>query len=237
MVLAPKVQEYAADTVQGAHRHDTASVSLVLNGLVSEDVGGPEWIAGPLDLVIKPAGILHRNRYGPSGARVARFEFPRLPEELPTWRWIRPGPAAGAFLSLCATLPLDEETLLTELTAILPPDCGPEPNRPPSWLLRVRDRIRDETPHRTRVSELAREAGVHPVHLARTHRRCFGHSVVEAQQLARVRLAFCLMTTGTSLADVAYGAGFSDQSHMTRVFRTLLGDTPGALQKRLRLSV
>lgn len=237
MVLAPHVQEYAPDTVQDAHRQETASVSLVLNGLVSEDVGGREWVAGPLDLVVKPAGVVHRNRYGPRGARIVRFEVSQLPEELPSWRWIRPGPPAGAFLWLCATLPLDEGTLLTELTAILPSESGPEPHCPPPWLLRVRDRIRDEAPHRTRVSDLAGEAGVHPVHLARAHRRCFGHSVVEAQQFARIRLAFGLMTAGTSLADAAYGAGFSDQSHMTRAFRTLLGDTPGALQRRLRRTV
>jgi AraC family transcriptional regulator len=37
-----------------------------------------------------------------------------------------------------------------------------------------------------------------------------------------------------SLADLAAEAGFADQSHLTRVFRRLVGTTPGAFQAALR---
>jgi AraC-like DNA-binding protein len=42
----------------------------------------------------------------------------------------------------------------------------------------------------------------------------------------RVEHAKLLLTRGKSIADAAYGAGFSDQSHLTRHFRRRTGITP-----------
>jgi AraC-like DNA-binding protein len=48
----------------------------------------------------------------------------------------------------------------------------------------------------------------------------------------RVQSAHALLALGTekrSLAEVAAAAGFSDQSHLTRHFKRVLGVTPGQL--------
>ena len=42
----------------------------------------------------------------------------------------------------------------------------------------------------------------------------------------RVEHAKSLLARGKSIADAAYGAGFSDQSHLTRHFRRRTGITP-----------
>jgi transcriptional regulator GlxA family with amidase domain len=43
-----------------------------------------------------------------------------------------------------------------------------------------------------------------------------------------------LLDTERPVAEIALETGFSDQSHLTRVFRRALGETPAALRRRFR---
>ena len=78
-------------------------------------------------------------------------------------------------------------------------------------------------------------AGVHPVHLARTFRREYGVTVGEYARALRLDWAQALLSDpDLSLAEVAAGAGFADQSHFTRAFRAYAGVTPGRYRELLR---
>jgi AraC-like DNA-binding protein len=53
----------------------------------------------------------------------------------------------------------------------------------------------------------------------------------------RIDLAIELMSdSDTSLAQIAFSAGFSDQSHFSRVFTQKMSVTPGAWRKSLACS-
>jgi AraC family transcriptional regulator len=109
------------------------------------------------------------------------------------------------------------------------PAAHDPPGEVPVWLHRVHERIRDERGRRIRVADLARDAGVHPVYLTRRFRRAFGCSVVGYIQAERVRMAADgLAATDEPLSGLAYGAGFADQAHLTRVFARASGLTPAA---------
>jgi AraC family transcriptional regulator len=41
-----------------------------------------------------------------------------------------------------------------------------------------------------------------------------------------------LLDSSNSIADVADACGFADQSHLTRVFSRLVGDSPAAWRRR-----
>ena len=43
-----------------------------------------------------------------------------------------------------------------------------------------------------------------------------------------------LSNTERPIADIALETGFTDQSHLTRVFRRVLGETPGDFRRRFR---
>lgn len=106
----------------------------------------------------------------------------------------------------------------------------------PAWLRQVAERLREESHRQIRLTDLAVGAGVHPVHLARAYRRHFHRSVGEELRLLRVLAVRAALDTGeTSLADAAAAAGFADQSHMSRVFRRVMGMSP-AEYARLRRS-
>lgn len=84
------------------------------------------------------------------------------------------------------------------------------------------------------MRELAKEARVHPVHLARVFRKIERRTPGEYQQRLQVWVACELLRDpGWPLAAIAAECGFSDQSRFTRIFRRMAGTTPA----RFRLAV
>lgn len=74
---------------------------------------------------------------------------------------------------------------------------------------------------------LADVARLSPYHFARVFRRETGESLHQYVLQRRVHTAEQLLVeTAESLAQIAYRAGFGSQSHMTRVFKKLIGRTP-----------
>ncbi len=76
------------------------------------------------------------------------------------------------------------------------------------------------------LHELARLTGLSPYHLNRSFCRKIGMPPHVYQLQVRVARAKSALRTGSSIAQVALATGFADQSHFTRVFKRLVGDTP-----------
>lgn len=98
----------------------------------------------------------------------------------------------------------------------------------PQWLERVREILEQRFAEPFKLSEIAAEVGVHPVHLAREFRKHYGTSVGE--YLRRVRIEYAcreLMDSNVAVTNIAFAAGFADQSHFSRTFKRLCGTTPG----------
>jgi transcriptional regulator GlxA family with amidase domain len=68
--------------------------------------------------------------------------------------------------------------------------------------------------------EFKHSAGVTP------HRYLIQERIEQAQQM--------LAQTDLSLAEIAYAVGFSDQGHLARHFRALLGTTPREFRRSRR---
>jgi AraC family transcriptional regulator len=123
--------------------------------------------------------------------------------------------------------------LTSELLAQVSRRLNKRSSPPPSWLSRVRELAHDSSGTMS-VSELAREAGVHRVHLARAFREHYGVPVMHYTQKLRVHAALRLIARDDfPLSRVALEAGFADQSHLTRTVRDVTGSTPGALRSML----
>jgi AraC family transcriptional regulator len=103
---------------------------------------------------------------------------------------------------------------------------------PPAWLLRVKEHLDDTIKEAYSVRSLAGEAGVHPVHLARTFRRYLGCTVQEYVRLRRVReMADRLIYSRKSAWHLALENGFADGAYATRSFRKVLGTTPSRYRR------
>jgi AraC-like DNA-binding protein len=82
------------------------------------------------------------------------------------------------------------------------------------------------------VAAHAARAGLSRAYYSRSHRKRTGLSPLHYRRQARVLAAQVMIENGAALTDVALQAGFSDQAHMTRQFRQILGVTPGTYRPR-----
>ena len=231
--------DYPGGYSQATHHHAWSSVTLVLAGGLEERVGRRHEIGRPLSVVVKPAGTEHADRFGADGVR--SLQLAMRPDVLESedgtaWRWFHAGGAAQAFLGLvqaARTEPRDAagfEGSVFDLLARLQSAAAPRPapSSPPAWVREVAQEVDDTYATGPSVRALAAGAGVHPVSLARRFRRHYGMSVTERVTLRRVqRAAGLLVATDAPLSRVAHDAGFTDQSHLSRVFRHATGLTPG----------
>lgn len=111
---------------------------------------------------------------------------------------------------------------------------APSQHAPP-WLFRVRERLHDDPSVAPSLPELAKLAGVHPAHLTQCFRRVHGVSIGEYLRRLRVEQARDALTaTDAPISAIAADAGFADQSHFTRVFHRVTGETPLAWRRRTR---
>jgi AraC-like DNA-binding protein len=88
----------------------------------------------------------------------------------------------------------------------------------------------------TRISlqDLEAVTGLPPSRLLRAFARTVGMSPHAYQRQSRLRHATALIRGGTSISDAALAAGFADQAHFTRLFRSTMGIPPGAYQRAYR---
>ncbi|HEX2187612.1 MAG TPA: AraC family transcriptional regulator [Longimicrobiaceae bacterium] len=81
------------------------------------------------------------------------------------------------------------------------------------------------------VGRLSREAKLAKHHFSRVFREVEGVSPWKYVRGRRVELARTLLDRGLPLSEVAYRAGFADQSHLTRAFKEATGRTPGEYRR------
>jgi AraC family transcriptional regulator len=107
--------------------------------------------------------------------------------------------------------------------------------RRPRWLQTVEDAIEAAGADTPSVTDLAAIAGVHASHLLRTFRRYHGATVATYVRRRRIERARAEVAKGDRpLSMIALDAGFSDQSHFTRVFRQTFGETPARYARSMR---
>jgi len=232
------------------HAHESATVTLVLAGSFEETYSGRVRSRGfdGSNALVRPAGEPHSNRFGVDGVNsiVIEFSADRV-SEIDAFTPILGGlrgfqhPAIPVLASRLhheiaaedPVSPLAREATVLELMACLSristPRREPAPDlQSPLWLRHAVDRLCGNPNDIPPVSELAAEAGVHPVHFARMFRRFYKEnpgSFLRRQKLEWARRE--IERHRLPLVEISALAGFYDQSHFTRVFKQRYGISPG----------
>ncbi len=239
--MCVRVGGYAPGERHPPHRDDFSRITLTLRGSFAEDGERGSEVVRPGDVLFKSRDAVHEDRFGDDGANlVSLVFFGRGPDGLlgggfdGVWR-VRRDPAAlrGGTGLLDAAVAGHGAGVRAAASELLGGLDGAEQSRrtAPAWLMALKDELENTGFADVDVSARARSAGAHPAHVSRLFRRCFGISITEHAQAHGVRRAVASLGDGAALSAAAAGAGFYDQSHMSRVFRRVTGRTPGAYRK------
>jgi AraC-like DNA-binding protein len=109
-------------------------------------------------------------------------------------------------------------------------DFDPQETRyttPDATLERARDLISKAAFNNTYIDFIAEEIGISTFALNRLFKKNYGLSPHEWRMQIRAREAAKLLAECMPPADVAVTCGFTDQSHMGRIFKKVFGVTPG----------
>jgi AraC family transcriptional regulator len=234
---------YAPDTRVSEHQHEVARFCMAIRGSCREIYGGRSRYFEPLTWDFLPAGNAHTLIVSRAGMCVFSIEIaPRwlehakqycTPVETPMHS---KGGALGTLLPRLyreygrwdASSPLIIEGLVLEMLGeISRSETSGTERHPPQWLRQVVDLLHEHFSERLQLSSIAQAVGVHPVHLAREFRRF--HLCTVGEYARRLRIEYAcreLASSKLSLAQIAFAAGFADQSHFTRTFKHQTGMSP-----------
>jgi AraC family transcriptional regulator len=228
------------------HRHDIAQFSVVLSGCARETTHQGDYDSRAMGMEFKPANFQHANTFGPDGALLLSInlnpDMSDMRDYIHTQEWqIRAGADIRREWTLLArkiamSNDTDEDELETAtadlLVAFMQTEDKPNASSPPGWLLRAYEAIIETDKS---IEAIARDAGVHRVHLSRSFRRYFDCSIIERRRQARLSRAIRHLAQHGAPASIAcYAAGFADQSHLTRTMQQQTGLTPKVLGNLFR---
>lgn len=157
-----------------------------------------------------------------------RFKLPLVNDHVLAGRLARSFKSLNESNSL-----LRNESLLLSVVARLatdhfvPGQSLTEPGREPAAVRRIREWLDAHPEENVSVHSLADIAGLSPYYLVRMFHKHMGIPPHQYQKNIRVLKARKLLASGVAISEVAYRAGFCDQSHLNRCFKTALGVTPG----------
>ncbi|MGD1840962.1 MAG: helix-turn-helix transcriptional regulator [Thermonemataceae bacterium] len=137
------------------------------------------------------------------------------------------------FILADANSEISVETLLIQICDALIKVKEVSLKETPHWIFKLKELLHDD-PSKFDLKYLSDQLGVHPVHISRAAPQYFSSSLGEyVRQLKLKRALPLLQNTHYSLTEIAYQAGFADQSHFNRVFKAYFNHLPSTFRKQL----
>jgi AraC family transcriptional regulator len=233
------------------HSHELALFCFVREGGFSEVYGRRRRECVPLQVIFRPPDEAHTDRFYDAGARCLTVElgvgllqrlreYSVIPEDSRDfyggkYAWLA-AKLYGEFVRMDAASALAVEGLTLELIAEASRTRAEwREHSPPRWLEQAEELLRAHFSEPLTIEAVAQAVDVHPVRLARAFRRTYRHTIGEHVRRLRVEFA-CRAIAGsdTPLTEIALSAGFYDQSHFTRTFKSATGVTPSAYRTAFR---
>lgn len=245
-----RLAHYAPDGVMSAHRHEYASLCLVVHGGYEESIRGRRDWHRPGEMMFCPADETHAQTFAGEGALKILFELREstldyLRDHLPLAEAPFTGSARLAAMARRIHAELAAETndatsrlaveglALETLAEFGRHAVAPAPTEP--WLRQALEYVHAHACNGFLLEELAQAVGRHPVHVARSFRAAFGMRVGDlTRELRLTEAARRLRATDEPISQVAATCGFSDQAHLTRHFHAAYGTTPARYRRRWR---
>src|SRR6266404_6630791 len=233
-------EQFRREWIVAIAPHEDRSAALLLAADSNQRIAGANRAARAallLDDQRLQAGVILWNLFERDHALFRRNDAVDIPTRLviagsdEAWPALLtpPGRSSGAARSTASlalhTRPRSDVLAHLALQAPAPQARG---GLPPAAMRRVHEYIEAHLNDTVELVELAAIAGLSIFHFARQFKQSAGvtpHYYLIRSRIERAREL--LAGTDLSLSEIAFATGFSDQSHLTRHFRQMIGMTPG----------
>jgi AraC family transcriptional regulator len=219
------------------HSHTTPNLILPLDtGYWSEADGFNE--GNPSQLFYTPAGTAHRDSMVRLGGRYLAISIDEfiVGDALQNWRFPvaleRPIATRAAHILAMRRMTGQLSSLFVEdaclsIVGELKSQAATRKASRPRWLKAVIELSNSAFVELPSISEIGAIVGIHPVHVSRVFRHYFGFPLSKYIVAVRIERAAAALRAGTdSIATIAAETGFSDQSHLCKAFKIVMGVTP-----------
>jgi AraC-like DNA-binding protein len=234
------------------HRHDSYVIAVIEAGAEALSARGVRWRAAPGQIVLLNPDELHDGQAaGPAFRYRVFYPSPGLLRAAATDLSDgadRPAPGFGPVIVddpalarclLAAHVASKDEpdalardsALTSALAALLRRHADPRPlpraGAEQRRIARVTAMMRAEPERPFALEDLAAAAGLSRFHFLRVFSKATGQTPHAFLVNQRVNRAQEMLRAGERPAEVAVACGFADQPHLTRLFRRIVGVTPG----------
>lgn len=223
-----------------AHSHRHYVIGRVEEGERELELNGKLTRIVPGDFIVFNPGDVHGCRH--ASDELFAYDSVTVAVEMLDGAYLQPRgtgrhDAMKAFDDLLGSIEGGDDAEVIEQVLFLAScfDVGEEPPVIPSVheeaALRAFAHLRGHLAEPHAISELSSLDGISEYALIRAYRKRFSITPLQHLMSLRVECACELLSEGASPADVAAETGFSDQAHLTRVFKQRIGTTPAAYRK------
>ena len=233
---------YSQSAVLAHHAHRHALLTFVIEGAFREHCGGENVVCRAGMLRFLPAGEAHSNEFDAQTRCLhvsisrevldgldRRSVLPRRPAAISglTATWLA-NRLYSEFSRADKASEISIEGLVLEILAeIARSQTMANPVLIPRWLRQATDIVESRFLERLTLAGIAGEVGVHYVHLSRQFHKYNQCTIGELIRKRRIQYASHLLAhTQTPLAEIALICGFSDQSHLSFLFKRYMGMSP-----------
>ena len=239
-----RVEAYFTGGAFTPHRHDTYAIAMPRHGVQQFDYRGATQNSLPGSVVVLYPDELHDGRAGTEDGFCYRTIYIK-PEELQTiysgesLPFVEGGVSTDEALVDAVSALLDDENdfscplqyqdaLFDLASALRRASSGASPSRKinSEAVERARQYIQENLGEQLSLAELESVSGYDRWALSRDFRAALGASPYRYLVLRRLEKAQSLVLAGRPIAEAAFAAHFSDQSHFTRHFKKTYGLTP-----------
>jgi AraC family transcriptional regulator len=233
---------YAGGTVLPRHSHAQAYITFVIEGAFRERYATRSIVCRTGMIRYLPPAEIHENdiltrsRCLHVSCDPASFDqlrqqpsVPRRPAEMSglTTTWLANRLYAEFSRQDTASAMAIEGLVLEILAEIARSEEADTSRLAPNWLKQATEIVESRFLERLSLTEIASEVGVHYVHLSRQFHKFNRCTVGELIRRRRVQYASHLLAhSRTPLAEIALVCGFSDQSHLSFLFKRYMGLSP-----------
>lgn len=244
---------YASGTVLPKHSHPHAYITFVIEGAFRERYAGRSITCRTGMIRYLPAGEIHENEIQARSRCLhvssdpASFErlrqqpaVPQRPAEMSglTTTWLANRLYAEFSRHDTASAMAIEGLVLELLAEIARSEADDVSRQAPTWLKQATEIVESRFLERLSLTEIAAEVGVHYVHLSRQFHKYNRCTVGELIRRRRVQYASHLLAhSRTPLAEIALVCGFSDQSHLSFLFKRYMGLSPSKFRSLAGMDV